>query len=173
MSLTDIVKHEGVKDYLVEAENALNAGQTNEALIKAEAGLKTALGFIRSAIVGRMDSHANPNLNYVSWDKTQASTYALLETMRDHIVRATVGLNFSDYMRYSQIVRSVIQGLAFFGDGKYSVAVTGKTVSAKDAEFAVAYAVNAVIQIENVVGSLDTPFGSSENADMGKRLRLT
>lgn len=161
MSLTDIVHHQEVRDYLVKAETALHAGEHNEALIGAEAGFTTALGLIKSAIVGRMDSSANPNLNYVAWDKSHPSTYQLLESMRDHIVRATVGLTFSDYMRYKLIVQSVVQSMAFFGDGKYQVAITGRTVSAKDAEFAVAYAVNAVIQIEGVVGSLDAPFGFS------------
>lgn len=172
MSLTDIIQHQEVKDYLIAAETALGAGEHNEALIKSEAGFSTALGLIKAAVVGRMDPNANPNLNYVSWDKSHASTYALLETMRDHIVRVTVGLNFSDYMQHKQIVGSVIQGMAFFGGGKYQVAVTGKQVSAKDAEFVVAYAVNGVIQIESVVGSLATPFGSTENRRLGNRLTI-
>lgn len=173
MSLTDIVRHREVKDYLVAAEVALRDGEFHKALISAEAASSTALGLIRSAIVGRMDSHANPNLNYVSWDKAQPSTYALLETMRDHIVRTAVGLNLSDYMRYDQIVHSVVQSMAFFGGGKYEVAVTGTTVSAKDAEFVVAYAVNAVIQIEGLVGSLDAPFGSSDDCRLGQRLHFS
>jgi chlorite dismutase len=173
MSLTDIVQYQQVKDYLIAAETALNAGEHNEALIKSELGFSTALGLIKAAVVGRMDPYANPNLNYASWDKSHPSTYALLETLRDHIVRATVGLGFSDYMRYQQIINSVIQSMASFGDGKYEVAVTGRTVSVKDAEFVVAYAVNSVIQIESIAGDLAMPFGSTENRRLGQRLTLT
>ena len=159
MSLTDIVSHQEVKEYLIAAETALASGEHTEALIKSEAALSTALGLIKEAVVGRMDSHANPNLNYVSWDKSQPSTYALLEMMRDHIVRATVGLNFTDYSRYRRIVDSVIDSIEFMADGHYDVNRTGRLVALKDAEFVVAYAVNAVIQIEDVAGTLDDSSG--------------
>lgn len=160
LSLTDLIKDLRVKAYLIAAENALASGKYIEALIKSEAGLSTTLEMIRASVVGQMDSFANPNLTYVPWDKSQPSTYSLIETLRDHIVRTTVGLNFADYSRYRRIVDFVIDSIQFMEDGDYDVNLTGEQATHRQAEFVVSYAVNAVIQIEGVVGNLDDPFAS-------------
>lgn len=157
VSLADVIQHSEVKAYLVTAEEALERADYQKAIVQAEAGLRTALDRIETAIVGQMDLWSHPS----GLTERELDTRQAIERIRDFAVVAAVGLSFPDYMRYKLLVQSVIAGMAFFGGGKFEYELRGRTVQAKEAEFAVAFAVNAVIQIESQVGNIDAPFGSS------------
>jgi hypothetical protein len=157
LSLTDVIQHAEAKTHLTAAETAAINGSYQEAIAQAEAGLRVALGGIETAIIGERELWSYSPTN--SYTERELDTRVELDRIRDFVTIAAVGLNFSDYIRYKLLIKSVIADMAFYGDGKMDFNFTGKQVSAKEAEFAVAYAVNAVTQIESQVGDIDAPFG--------------
>jgi hypothetical protein len=75
--------------------------------------------------------------------------------MQETLLYIALGMNYSDYIHFRQIVGSVI--LASGGTRIYSG--MKENLTAGDAEFVVGYATDIVVQIESRVGNLDAPFG--------------
>ncbi len=80
--------------------------------------------------------------------------------MREQFLIFTLGLNIPGYWRYDQIALSVVSYSTSIESGETEISIADEEVDQKDAEFAVAYAVDAVLQMENLVGDLEEPFGS-------------
>lgn len=165
LSLADVVQDDEVKEYLLTAQDALENGEYTEALVHAEAGLKSALLRVEATFVGRLDSRTRAFIT-MNWREEQIvddDTFHAFERMRHTFLLSTVGLSISGYWRYHKRVYTVISSLDFLEDGGLEFEpVEGEVepeLTSNDAEFVVAYAVNAVLQIENFVGDFDSPFG--------------
>lgn len=160
LSLVDAVQHEEVKEYLIDAEAALKDGDYREALIQAETGFKMALELVESAFVGKLDlgTSAFITKNNYGKDKIDRRAFNAFKRMRKSFLLSILGLNVPSYWRYDQIVFSVINYITPIASGDTEIIFTGEDVDQKDAAFVVAYAVNAVLQIETFVGNLDAPF---------------
>lgn len=160
VSLTDVIQHVKVKEFLVNAERAKSQDDYQQAVKQAAAGLTLALIYVKRAIVGRTPSFARAFLMEDSFGKPKSDgdTYRAFERMQETLLYVALGLNYADYMRYRQIAGDVI-----FGVGSTTPLYAGlkEPIIADDAEFVVAYCTDKVVQIENLVGNLEAPFGST------------
>jgi hypothetical protein len=160
ISLTDVVQNGKVKGYLVEAKEGLAKSDYVHAVIEAEAGLSWTLDKINNAIVGRVPWDVGALVVSNRSNRTTNSREILraFGEMRDILVRSVIGLDFPTYLRYRQMVDSVVRGIEFMKDGNYNVSLAGNTPGGNDAEFVVGFAINAVIQVGSLVGDIEKPF---------------
>lgn len=158
MSLVDLVKHPRVKQLLTDAEAAFAASDFENAVAQAAAALFLALKRVESAIVGRLpfakfvmeDSFGRPGSSFD--DPSDA-----LERMQSTLLYVALGLNYGDLVKIRQIAPIV----HYLADGDVSLQrMSNKTVSKSEAEFVLASATDAVLQIETRVEDIEKPFGS-------------
>lgn len=161
ISLVDLIQHVKIKEFLAEAEKVLAQGDYEQAVLYAAGGFTYAMDLARAALVGRktnfaagialIDSFGNPLPKH---DAEVA--YDAFERMQETLLHVALGVNHADYLLYRQIVGTVY----FRGDGKpVSDGFRKENIDVQDAEFVIAYCINAVFQIENRVGDLGSPFG--------------
>lgn len=157
ITLTDLVQHTKVKDFLVAAENALATNDRQQAVHKAAAALTWALMSVKAAIVGQTPSFASAFLMEDTFGqaKPDRDTYRAFERMQETLLYIALGMNYADYMHFRQIVGSIM----FAIDGTPHYSGMKENLTASDAEFVVGYATDVVVQIESRVGDLDAPFG--------------
>lgn len=165
ISLADIVQHPKVKEYLEQAEVELENGEYMKAIIQAEAGFEMTMTLIRSSVVGTMPN-AQAFVMLDTFGKTVNSNAAVqvLNNMQETMLLFVVGLEFNTFVHYKQIIRSFLGPISFWGkEWRYQINIlSSKTPSQQDTEFAVAYAINGVVQIESRMGDTTTPFGISK-----------
>jgi hypothetical protein len=152
ISLASLIQHPEVKLALTDAESYLAQQQYAKAAKSAAAALAYALELVTRAIVGPYLFRKAENKDYVDG----------LNRLRDITLYLTLGLNYSEYMRYLSIVGHVFR---FSPEVKapivdyYNTVDIENDIDPKAAEFAVSYCINAIIQVENIVGDLKEPFG--------------
>lgn len=152
--LTDLIQNNQIKELLVEAETALDNGDYREAEIKAEAGLRNALGLVEGGMLGVVPYKVNAFMvsdgeNVVP----DSDTFRIFRIMRDVLLRSALGLNTPEYIKYRQLLRTYRGKVTSL----LSLDLKEKPpLSAKDAEFVVTFATNAVLQIERLVGNLES-----------------
>ncbi len=160
ISLTDIVQHEKVKEFLVSAETALSQGNYQQAVEQAAAGLTWALSLVKTAVVGRTPMSAKAFLleDMSGRTKSDSVAYRAFERMQETLLYVALGMNYADYMRYRRISGTVIITL---NGTLHHFSSMKEHFDASDAEFVVAYCIDTVVHIESRVGRLDAPFGLS------------
>lgn len=161
ISLVDLIQHEKVKQYLVDAEHHLSQGKYQEAIHSASAGITWALDRVEISLVGRLPSFTGGILLIDTFGKPMSDSqardgYHAIERMQDTLLYVTLGMNYTEYMRYKKFAGHVI----FTADGKPHNQGKVEPAGPSDAEFIVAYSINTVVQIEGIVGDIDAPFGS-------------
>lgn len=161
ISLTDIIQDNTVKQLLTSAETTLGQRDYEQAIQLAAAGLTRALSCVEPAFVGRLPSFVDGIMLLDSFrqpasDFDARTAYRALERIQETLLYIALGMNYSDYMKFKQIVGHVY----FTLDGKHHHHGGKVHPDANDAEFVVAYCAESVLQIENRVGSLKAPFGS-------------
>ncbi len=159
LSLTDIINDAKVKGYLVGAESDLKAGAFTETVIKSVAGLQWTLGRVRESILGRVSPWVDGIVVTETFkpDHKSVEVFRAFQHMRDLLMSTIIGLNFQAHLRYKKITKSVVV-MSFMGDGNYSCNLLGYIPTKHEAEFVAEFAVNAVIQIESLVGDINQPF---------------
>src|SRR5205807_1687000 len=78
-----------------------------------------------------------------------------IERTQQTVLYLALGLEYSEYLRFRNIAGEVI----FMVGGSASHYGMKEPMLTDEAEFAVAYSADAVVQIETRVGSLEKPFG--------------
>lgn len=156
ISLTDLIQHADVKNYLVSAESDLIKGNYVESVENASAGLTMALELVKNAIVGRRshfkDAFVMSGVGGVEPDK---DIFRAFQRMQNVLLYLTLGMDYADYIHYLDIA-----GPTYFTlDGKHHNLGIKQPLQPNDAEFVVAYCIDTVATIENQVGKLDEPFG--------------
>ena len=126
--------------YLLKAEELLATGQYKEATEQSGAGLSYALSTLRAAGMIRLND---------------SSLYWALFPLIDIVTFSAIGLNYAEHFRYTQIAGDI----SIDWDRKIRSHGMKEPATKQDAEFAVAYCEQTVIEIESRVGSLDAPFG--------------
>jgi len=158
ISLVDAIQNDRVKGYLREAEEELARGNYSESIIKTIAGFGWTMSNIRDSIIGRMPYRASSIV--ISDGTKQTESRDMLESyknMQETLMRSVIGLSFAGYLRYKQITRSV-GNVIFMQDGGYTAGLHGYDPDVKEAEYVVEFGINAVLQIEDLVGDINKPF---------------
>jgi len=159
ISLTDAVHDNKVKQLLLGAETALSQKEYQTAIQQAAAGLTCGLDRVEAAVVGRLPSGARSIVVLDAFGRPLSEseaqdTYRALEQAQETLLYVALGMNYTDYMAYKQIVGHVY----LVADWSYYCIGGKENPGANDAEFVVAYCTDTIVQIENCVGSLETPF---------------
>jgi hypothetical protein len=145
------------KSYLDEAEVALSTGDYTNAVSKAAEALQWALLRVKNALVGRGDTWVRAILTEDSFGKPKASRdlTTSIERTQTTVLYLALGLDYGEYIRFTAISGSVIFSMGG-SPGHYGAK---DNPDQSDAENAIAYASEALIQIEARVGSIAKPFG--------------
>lgn len=161
LSLADLVEHEKVREFLKNAEIALEESDHEGAVKQAATGLSWALERVQTAVVGRLPPFVSGIQVVDSFGSNKGhipgrNVYQAVARMQRTLLYVTLGLSYDEYRRYEAVAGKVLFG----GDGTPHFHGMKEDISAGDAEFIVAYCIDAVIQIEDCVGTLDKPFGA-------------
>lgn len=160
IKLTDAVRHAEVKKFLVDAERHLEVGKPTDAVIQAKAAMQIALGRAGAAIVGALPRNVDSLAVYKEREaKPSREMLEAFKSMRDTLALSMIGLDYAGHRRYERITQFVFIG--YYGDGKIDAAISGAAPDAGDAEFVVNFVINAVLQIESLVGDINNPFGEN------------
>lgn len=148
LSLSDFVGHEKVRSTLKKAEHALARGDRQEAAELAAVALERTLLHVRRVLVGRNPSRAPSD---------QAMSNELLGAfvrMQDVLLLTALGIRYADYTRFQDIA-----GYVDFAGGEALPSQARENPTLDEAEFAVSFATETIIQIEGEAGDLQAPFG--------------
>lgn len=80
------------------------------------------------------------------------------QKLQDTLVYFTLGLDHADLLRFRRIAGPVTFHEDEKGEASFHIHGMKEDIGAGDAEFAFAYCIDAIIQIESRVGDLDAPF---------------
>jgi len=160
-SLTDLVQYPRVKQYLCDAEAALAASDFENTVAHAATGLFFVLDSVKSAVVGRLPSFSKFVMVDTFGKPVRADGFddpsRALERMQETLLYVALGLNYGDYVK----IRHIAPVVHFTVGGSVILQrTTSKTPTKSEAEFVVASATDAVLQIESRVGDIEKPFGS-------------
>jgi|APFre7841882654_1041346.scaffolds.fasta_scaffold06297_8 hypothetical protein len=159
ISLVDLIQNREAKEFLSKAESELQQGYFDQAVNNAATGLTWVIDRVERAVVG-------PTPNFVSAfvmsdslgrnQKANSDTYNAFVKMQRLVLYLALGMDVPKYINYTDIAGNVM----FFLDGHWERYGGKKPIEKNDAEFVLAYASSAIVQIEERVGDLDKPFGS-------------
>ena len=157
ISLTDLVQHKQVKDFLVKAEIALSQNDYELAVRQAAFGLTFALNHVEEAFVGYKSSFTRAIFVDGPFGELKADKDLLrtIQRMQETLLYISLGMNFRDYMHFRQISGDIM----FTVNGEPLQHGQKEFIDADDANFVVMFSIESVIQIESHVGNLDAPFG--------------
>jgi hypothetical protein len=163
LSLTDVIKNQTVKGFLVKAETELANVNHRQALVNAIAGFSLTVGKVRKAIVGETPKGVDAFM-MLDYNQPQPSKNVLesFKSIQNIVLQSIIGLDHISYIKYKRVTRLI--GVFIMGDGHLSVNF-GKDpdkISPTDIDFVVNFAINSVIQIESLVGDIDDPFGHNK-----------
>lgn len=160
ISLVDIVQHDRVKRFLAEAETALEQKDYQLAVQHSAAGLTYALNRVQRAVVGYMPSFTNRFMMIDSFGREASESngrdvYQAFKRIQDTVMYLSMGMNYSEYMKYKQISGFVI----FTISGEPNFQGMKENIEPDEAEFVVAYCTESIEKIESLVGDINAPFG--------------
>ncbi len=151
ISLVDIVQQQEIKQQLLTAEESLQAGDLEGSTQYSALAMGTLLRHVKRLLIERDIGHSLDTVLKRDFRDLLAS----LEKMRDLLVYTALGMDYAEYLRF----RSVVGEAGAYADGKPMRHPGTEPVDARNAEYALAYCVNTVIEVEERVGSLDVPYG--------------
>lgn len=157
IKLTDLIRQLEVKTFLTTAESELEAGNYTRAVTEAIAGMEIAIGRVKYSLVGGMPSSTNALIVEDGREqKPSREAYRTLLKVRDIVAHLAVGVDVQSFIKFERLTRYI--NVHYLGDGKISSTLTGPESEAVDAAFVINYVINAVIQIESLVGDISKPF---------------
>ena len=145
------------KEYLDAGEACMAAGDFASAVAKAAEALEWALIRVKDALVGRGDTWVRAILTEDSFGNPKASRdlTSSIERTQATVLYLALGLDYGEYVRFKANAGS----LSFTIGGGASHYGAKDNPDQSDGEGALAYASEAIIQIEARVGSIGKPFG--------------
>jgi hypothetical protein len=163
VSLVDLVSHQKLRDLLQGAERHFQAHEFLSAAEQACTAVTLAFQYVEGSIVGRLPGFTGGFEMHDSWGRpsSQHDSREMLrafERMRGTVLISALGLNYPNQVRFRQLAGSVV----FTMDGKAHHYGAKQTLSEAEAEFVLAYAIDAVQQIETTVGDVERPFGPED-----------
>jgi hypothetical protein len=157
LSLSALVQDDRARGALLEAEQAIARADLTTAVQSASEALTWALLRVERAIVGKSDPFSKGVVAQDGFGETRVDrdlTSAIKRT-QETVLFLALGLEYAEYLRF----RSIAGWTQIIPGGRASHHASKTSPDVDDAEFVVAYASDAVIQIEARVGGLDKPFG--------------
>ena len=179
ISLVDLIQGSTAKHYLSNSESAFGRGDYEETVKQANTGLAWATSRVRRQLFGARTNLEGSlifsNLSEELSEETDEYTIDILndaasgfenafvqvrdeisrklDYVQDALLRTNFGMNYAGYLRLSLMAEYV----DFQQDGSpaYQKDLFKKTANEDDAQFALQYCTDAVIQIEAQFGNID------------------
>ena len=157
ISLTDLIQDARVKKFLSNAEESRSQGDNRKAVEHAAAGLSWCLLRVKTALVGPEEHFVRALLVKGSFGEPEENSdlFRAFEKMQETLLCVTLGMNCNEYMHYKQIAGTT----AFTIAGEPHYYNMEKEINSEDTNFIISYCVDTILQIENLVGSIEKPFG--------------
>lgn len=156
ISLTEVIRHPRVKEFLEQAEQEIKNSNTVQAVARAKAGFQLAMGKVKHSVVGRYAESMSDHITVAGHRISIASWTDTVKKISNAVFLSVVGLDYPSHLRYKKLSRMI----HVFDYGDHIQINTGSDdpITIEDAEYIVNYAVNSVIQIESLVGDIEKPF---------------
>lgn len=160
ISLADLVQNSTIKQYLIDAEEALKNKDYKKAVEKAATGLEKSLNMVSKSVVGRAPAFDNQIVVSDTFGRNQKPSREYsqsIENMRRTLAFLALNINYIDYLQFKKIA----------GNPSWTIGNTDpvdfynqKTnILENDAEYVISFSVNSILSMEGTVGDLDKPFG--------------
>jgi hypothetical protein len=147
ISMVDIVRDDELKARFHAAEAALQNEDWLHAAEEAVIGLYSAIERVRRALVGGSSNWTKAFLVEESFDrmKPDRDAWKAFQRMQDTVLYLALGMDYANLLRVTDLVGRPMFTIG--GDASFS-RQDEASVDREQAEFAVAYAVQAVVEIE-------------------------
>jgi len=157
ISLAGLIADDASRARIAEGEQHLASDNKKVAVEKAGEALEWALLRVKNALVGRGDPWARAILTEDAFGKPKASREmtASIQRTQETVLYLALGLDYGELVRFRGVAGSVV----FTLDGGAAHYGMKDGLNDADAELALAYAAEALVQIESRVGTIDKPFG--------------
>lgn len=158
ISRVELIKNPMLNELLKKAESAMDAGEYQEATEHCVDALDRALADSEVPFVGEKPSWTLDSIMAKSWSSPPAPSKELLEShlkMRRVTAMMALGMDVSTYVRFTIGTGRLIR----YADGTHGFRHSKQAYSKEDAEFAIAFCTDSIIEIEKRVGELAKPFG--------------
>jgi hypothetical protein len=160
VTLVDLINHVAIKQLLGEAEKAFASKDFLAVAERCATAMTLAVEAVQKSFVGKLpgfvggfsltDAFGKPSGKHDEREVLRA-----FEQMQETVLLIALGLNYPDYIRFRAIA-----GTSYFTmDGKAHPVGAKPSATETDAEFVLAYASEAIQQIEIKVGDISKPFG--------------
>lgn len=164
ITLATAIRDDRARNELTAAERMLHEGKTNEAVQAAAASLAWSMSRVAASIVGRLpgvlgaikleDASGKPAPRNL-----ERAALTSFQHMRETLLRVALRMDFAQEARYRLIVGDVF----FTVNDEVHFDGMKPDIDSAEAEWTVAYCVDRTPQIEDLVGSLEAPFGINWN----------
>lgn len=157
ISLVELIKHDKIRQHFVDAEQFIRNEEYQKAIQESATGLEWTLMFVKKALVGHSIHFTRGVLteDFSGKPKSDRDILKAFEKMQEMVLFLSTNMNYNEYIHMKQIVGPVTITL----DGKSHFHNMKDIINSEDSEFVFSYCVNAVIQIENFVQDIESPFG--------------
>lgn len=156
ISLTDLIKHAEVKKYLFDAEISFGKKEYVESVKLSRTAFDKTIALVEAALVGRQSYIVNEfavfdGFGNIKPDKEITTAFQRMQTV---LLFTSLGINYSDYMLYSEITGATI----FSAGGPDNYGMKSQ-LAPNEADFALSYSIDTIAKIESQVRDLNAPFG--------------
>ncbi len=161
ISMADLIQNQKIQAHLKKSESALLSKDYKTTAEQAATGVEKTLRYVGKALVG--SSYFSPFSHIVVSDssgrnpKPDRDLTNTIERMSDTLRLISLGLNLLDYMKFKEITGEPL--FTFGNEDPVDFNNAKTTLTPDDAEFALAYAIDAVLMVESKVGDIEKPFG--------------
>ncbi len=156
ISLTELIQNDTVRDYLVKAEESLDQSDYDQAVLLAAAAFSRTTDLARKALLGGSHLFTKTLLDQQSGpQKPSKNLYRSLERSQDALLYLALGMNYIDFVRYEKLMENLGLTVRVYDDGTFRhYRRNANQIAPAEAERAVIYCIDAVVQIESRIGNL-------------------
>lgn len=171
INLVDLLQDDEIRQILATASQKVKQKSYSEAVDLASQAMTKTIEYVKSAVVGTIPSHISgivvsdsfrsgkddQKIYHPDSHHNEEALLRALEKMQETLMFVVLGLNQNDYLKYKKIA-----GYTYFtADNKHHRFQGKDDPNENDAEFVVSYCIDAIVKIEEHIGSLKKPFGKS------------
>jgi len=157
ISLIELIKHEKIRQYFINAESFVKKGESQKAVQEAATGLEWALIYVKTSLVGDTSHFTSAFITEDSFGKPKSDSnlFRAFKKMQETVLFLSLGMNYREYIQLKQITGQISITL----DGNSHFHNMQEIITSEESDFVFSYSINTIIQIENFVQDLEAPFG--------------
>lgn len=170
ISLVDLVQNKIAKKHLSRAEKVLDQGDYEETIRRANTALAWATWNIRQRVFGgqvdiseefdfsnyqdSIDETLSDAINS-AFEPVRTEISRELDSMQEALLSISVGMNYAQFVRLKMLLLDEVVDFDQNGEAFYQRSLFKVIVSEDDAQFALNYCIDAILQIEAQIGDLE------------------